>query len=233
MRRNAQPANVSPQLSRIHRWVGLPVLAFALGMTVLWAWKQHLTRQLRDASADQQLDRCLRLERRLQPLEWVPSPPAEDAGRCRREAAQRLWGAKNVALALRLQQELVRSSAATSEDLQQLRLWKAEVQRSALRAFDQGELERSLALLRLSDTAGGDPGVKAMTAQLREIWGRNAQEAEANSALARRVPDRRYAFPRSSRPKPPCRNGSSRFRKSPAPFARPAQAGNRRWTWCP
>ena len=79
------------------------MLAFALGMTVLWAWKQQLTRQLRAASADQQLERCLQLERRLQALEWVPSPPALDAGRCRREAAERLWGAKKPQLALRLQ----------------------------------------------------------------------------------------------------------------------------------
>ncbi|MFM7640681.1 MAG: hypothetical protein ACKO45_03930, partial [Cyanobium sp.] len=86
---------MSSELSRIHRWVGLPLLAFTLGMAVLWAWKQQLTRQLRAASADQQLEICLQLERRLQTLEWVPSPPApEDPGRCRREAAQRLWAAR-------------------------------------------------------------------------------------------------------------------------------------------
>lgn len=175
---------LSPELSRVHRWVGLPVLAFALGMTVLWAWKQELTRQLRAASADQQLERCLQLERRLQPLDWVPSPPAEDFGRCRREAAERLWGNKKVELALRLQQELVRSKAATSNDIQQLQLWKAEVQRSALRAFEQGDLQQALALLRLSDTSGGDPGVAAMTGQLRQIWGKNKGDFERAEALA-------------------------------------------------
>lgn len=173
-------------MSRVHRWVGLPVLAFALGMIGLWAWKQQLTRQLRAASADQQLERCLQLERRLQPLEWVPSPPADDSGRCRREAAERLWGAKKPELALRLQQELVRSKAATSDDIQQLQEWKAEVQRSALRAFDQGDLERALALLRLSDTSGGDPGVAAMTAQLRQIWGKNSASMERAEVLAAR-----------------------------------------------
>jgi hypothetical protein len=144
-------------------------------MTGLWAWKQHLTRQLRSASADLRLEQCLQLERRLQPLEWVPSPPSfsEDAGRCRREAAQRLWGQKRPDLALRLQQELVGSRAATSDDLERLRKWKADVQRSALKAFDQGGLERSLTLLRLSDTSGKDPGVAAMSTQLRQIWGSN------------------------------------------------------------
>lgn len=175
---------VSRELSRVHRWVGLPVLAFALGMSVLWAWKQQLTRQLRAASADQQLERCLQLERRLQPLEWVPSPPALDAGRCRREAAERLWGAKKPELALRLQQELVRSTAARSDDIQQLQLWKAEVQRSALKAFDQGDLPRALALLRLSDTTGSDPGVAAMTAQLRQIWEKNKAELRRAEAMA-------------------------------------------------
>ena len=166
--------------------MGVPTLAFALGMTVLWAWKHHLPRELRTASADQQLARCLQLERRLQLLEWVPSPPAPDSGRCRREAAQRLWGAKQTDLALRLQQELVRSKGSTSDDLQQLQQWKAEVQRSALRAFDQGELERALALLRLSDTSGGDPGVAAMSAQLRQIWGTNKADLERAEAMAAR-----------------------------------------------
>ena len=101
-------------------------------MTGLWAWKQHLTRQLRTASADLQLERCLQLERHLQPLEWVPSPPSasEDAGRCRREAAQRLWSQQRIDLALRLQQELVGSKAATSEDLQRLQKWKQLLKRT-------------------------------------------------------------------------------------------------------
>jgi len=184
VRRPAHKTAVSRDLSRVHRWVGLPVLAFALGMTVLWAWKQQLTRQLRAASADQQLERCLQLERRLQALEWVPSPPALDAGRCRREAAERLWGAKKPQLALRLQQELVRSNAATSDDIQQLQRWKAEVQRSALRSFDQGDLPRALALLRLSDTSGSDPGVAAMTAQLRQIWEKNKADLGRAEAMA-------------------------------------------------
>jgi hypothetical protein len=177
---------VSRRITQVHRWVGLPTLAFALGMTGLWAWKQHLSRQLRTASADLRLERCLQLERRLQPLEWVPSPPsdAEDAGRCRREAAQRLWGQNKRDLALRLQQELVGSRAATSEDLQRLRKWKAEVQRSALKAFDQGRLERSLSLLRLSDTSGRDPGVAAMSSQLRQIWGSNQASLTRAQAMA-------------------------------------------------
>lgn len=153
-------------------------------MVGLWAWKQHLTRQLRAASADLRLERCLQLERRLQPLEWVPSPPADDAGRCRREAAQRLWGEKRPDLALRLQQELVGSSASTSDDIQQLQKWKADVQRSALKAFDQGSLERSLSLLRLSDTSGRDPGVAAMVEQLRQIWGSNQANLSRAEALA-------------------------------------------------
>jgi hypothetical protein len=181
---NRPPVVVSRRVSRVHRWVGRPALAFALGMVLLWAWKQQLTRDLRAASADQQLERCLRLERRLQLLEWVPSPPAADSGRCRREAAERLWGARKPELALRLQQELVRSKAATSDDLQQLRLWKADVQRSALRAFEQGDLERALDLLRRSDTNGGDPGVAAMTEQLRRIWGQNKVNLARAETLA-------------------------------------------------
>ncbi len=178
---------MSRRVARIHRWVGIPSLAFALGMSLLWAWKQNLTRQLRAASADQQLERCLQLERRLQPLEWVPSPPAADSGRCRREAAERLWGAGKHDLALRLQQELVRSKAATSDDLERLQGWRAEVQRAALKAFDAGDLERALALLRLSDTSDGDPGVAAMTSQLRQIWEKNrADLARAKAMAARR-----------------------------------------------
>jgi hypothetical protein len=171
-------------VSRVHRWVGLPVLAFALGMTGLWAWKQHLTRQLRAASADQQLEVCLRLEQRLQPLEWVPSPPADDPGRCRREAAERLWGAKKPELALRLQQDLVQSKASTSDDVQRLHQWRGELQRSALRAFEQGDLATALTQLRLSDSSGRDPGVKAMAAQLQEIWGKNRADLERAQGMA-------------------------------------------------
>jgi hypothetical protein len=178
---------LSRRISQVHRWVGIPTLAFTLSMTVLWAWKQHLTRQLRAASADQQLERCLQLERRLQPLEWVPSPPATDAGRCRREAAQRLWQGNKRDLAMRLQQELVRSSASTSDDLERLQQWKAEVQRSALNAFDAGDLEQALALLRLSDTSGGDPGVAAMTSQLRQIWEKNKADLARAEAMATRM----------------------------------------------
>lgn len=153
-------------------------------MAVLWAWKLHLTRQLRTASADLQLERCLQLERRLQPLEWVPSPPSEDAGRCRREAAQRLWGSGKTDLALRLQQELVGSKVATSDDVQRLQQWRASVQRSALKAFDQGNLERALTLLRLSDTSDRDPGVAAMSAQLKQIWGTNKADLDRAEAMA-------------------------------------------------
>lgn len=178
---------MSRRVAQVHRWVGIPTLAFALGMTVLWGWKQQLTRQLRAASADQRLEPCLQLERRLQLLEWVPSPPSADSGRCRREAAEALWGAGKRDLALRLQQEIVRSKAATSDDLERLQGWKAEVQRAALKAFDAGELERALALLRESDSSGGDPGVAAMTAQLRQIWEKNrADLARAKAMAARR-----------------------------------------------
>jgi hypothetical protein len=155
-------------------------------MTLLWAWKQQLTRELRAASADQKLERCLQLERRLQPLEWVPSPPTADAGRCRREAAQRLWGANQRALAMRLQQELVRSRASNSDDLERLQGWKTQLQRSALKAYDAGDLEQALALLRMSDTSGGDPGVAAMISQLRQIWGTNKADLARAEAMAAR-----------------------------------------------
>ncbi len=175
---------MSRELSRIHRWVGLPVLAFTVGMALLWGWKQQLTRQLRAASADQRLEECLQLERRLQALEWVPSPPAQDGGRCRREAAQRLWGGQQQAQALRLQQELVLSKAVVPEDIQRLQQWKAQTQRSALRAFDGGDLGQALALLRLSDPTGGDPGIAAMVDQLQQTWGKNKADLERAEAMA-------------------------------------------------
>jgi hypothetical protein len=175
---------LSRELSRIHRWVGLPVLAFALGMTGLWSWKMHLIRQLRAASADQQLERCLKLERQLQSLEWVPSPPHVNAGRCRREAAERLWGAQKLELALRLQQELVSSKSATEADMQRLRRWRGELQRSALSRFETGDLAGALAQLRLSDTTGRDPGIAAMRDQLQQIWGKNQQALERARAMA-------------------------------------------------
>lgn len=153
-------------------------------MTALWGWKTQLIRQLRAASADQQLERCLKLERRLQGLEWVPSPPELNIGRCRREAAQRLWGAQKLDLALRLQQELVSSKSAIDEDVQQLRRWRIQLQRSALSTFEKGDLAGALALLRLSDTTGRDPGIAAMIDQLQQIWGKNRGQLERAQAMA-------------------------------------------------
>jgi hypothetical protein len=153
-------------------------------MTVLWGWKTQLIRQLRTASADQQLDRCLKLERQLQGLEWVPSPPEVNAGRCRREAAERLWEARKLELALRLQQELVSSSSVIDADVQQLRRWRGQLQRSALSTFEQGDLAGALALLRLSDTTGRDPGIAAMKGQLQQIWAKNKAQLERAQAMA-------------------------------------------------
>jgi hypothetical protein len=164
--------------------VGLPFLAIALGISGLWMWKQQLTQQLRGASADLRLEECLLLERRLQILEWVPSPPTQDSGRCRREAAERLWQGQKQAQALRLQQELVTSKAGKAEDIERLQEWKGGLQRLALQAFERGELEKSLAMLRLTDTAGGDPGIEAMVNQFQQSWSKNRLDVERASTLA-------------------------------------------------
>ncbi len=175
---------VSRALSRVHRWVGLPLLVISLGTSALWVWKQQLTQQLRVASADQRIEECLRLERRLQFLEWVPGPATEDNGRCRREAAERLWQGQKQAQALRVQQELVNSKAATAKDIERLRQWKGGLQRLALQTFERGDLEQSLALLRLTDTVGGDPGVAAMVNQFQQTWGKNKADVEQARNLA-------------------------------------------------
>jgi len=160
------------------------MLAFTLVMTALWAWKQHLIRQLREASANERLEVCLRLENRVQALEWVPSPPAEDGGRCRREAAERLWSGGKIQEALRLQNDLALSSSGREDDVKRLQVWKAEVQRSALGAFDSGDLETAITRLKLTDTAGGDPGVEAMVGQLQQIWGTNQANLQRAEAMA-------------------------------------------------
>lgn len=168
----------------MHRWFGVPLLVFSLVMVGLWAGKQQLTRQLRAASADQRLEECLKLERLLTALEWVPSPPDQNAGSCRREAAERLWRGQKPAQALSVQQELVVSKAATPEDVQRLQRWKGELQRSALRVFERGEFNEAVALMRLTDTVGGDPGVAAMVAQLQQSWGKNKSQMERAEAMA-------------------------------------------------
>lgn len=175
------------QASWVHRWVGLPTLAFSLGILLLAGWKQQLSRQLRAASADQHLETCLQLERRLQALQWLPGPVFQDAGRCRREAAVRLWSGGHPEQALRLQQELVTSPSATPEDIRRLQLWKNQIQRAALRTFQAGNLEQAVASMRLTDPTGRDPGVAAMVEQLQETWARNrADLARAESLAARK-----------------------------------------------
>lgn len=178
--------SVSGSSSWVHRWVGLPLLVFSLVVAALWGWKQHLSRQLRAASADQNLQECLQLERRLQALDWVPTPEEPQGGRCRREAAERLWLGNKKEQALQLQQELVSSKGARPEDMQRLRKWRSEVQQSALSVFMAGNLEKAVALLRLSDTAGRDPGVQAMVSQLQQTWSTNqADLARARSLAAK------------------------------------------------
>lgn len=159
-------------------------MGFSLGVLALSAWKQQLSRELRTASADQQMQRCLLLERRLQSLEWVPSPYVQDSGRCRREAAERLWQGRRYDEALRLQQELVSAKTVLPGDIKRFQSWKGQLQRRALKAFEAGQIEEAKTLMRLTDPTGGDPGVSAMVDQLQQIWWKNSTDFERAQAMA-------------------------------------------------
>jgi len=160
---------------------GLAVVALA-GVGAGSLWQRQLTRQLTEAAASGQLERCLAAGDQLRWLAWLPGAPPAQEGRCRREQAARLWQQQRWAAALALQRQLLASAAALPADRRRLELWARELRARALASFRQGDLAAALAALaplgedRQAD--GDSPGD-----QLRQNWDRNRLEAERAGRL--------------------------------------------------
>lgn len=156
-----------------------PVLA---GLGAVYWWERQLPTQLRQAASEGRLEDCLRYGDQLSALSWLPGRSAPEQGRCRRERARQLWQGRRWGEALRLQEQLVGSDAASPADRKQLQGWREQLHGQALGRFAAGDLAGALQALhplgedRRSDGRGiGD--------EMRSIWERNRQQLERADRL--------------------------------------------------
>lgn len=156
-----------------------PVLA---GLAAVYWWERQLPNQLRQAASDGRLEDCLRYGDQLSALSWLPGRSAPEQGRCRRERAQQLWQGRRWGEALRLQEQLVGSNAATPADRTQLQSWREQLHGNALGRFAAGDLAGALqALQPLGEDRRGDG--RGIGDEMRAIWERNRQQLERADRL--------------------------------------------------
>jgi hypothetical protein len=156
-----------------------PVLA---GIAAVYWWERQLPSQLSRAAEQGRLEDCLRYGDQLAALSWLPGRSAPEQGRCRRERAQQLWQARRWGEALRLQGQLVASSAGLPADGRRLQGWREQLHGQALGRFAAGDLEGALATLQpLGEDHRADG--RAIGDEMRAIWQRNRQQLERAERL--------------------------------------------------
>jgi len=156
-----------------------PVLA---GITAVYWWERQLPSQLRHAAEQGRLEDCLRYGDQLAALSWLPGRSAPEQGRCRRERAQQLWQARRWGEALRLQGQLVASSAGRPADRRRLQSWREQLHGQALGRFAAGDLAGALAALQpLGEDHRADG--RGIGDEMRAIWQRNRQQLERAERL--------------------------------------------------
>jgi len=156
-----------------------PVLA---GVTAVYWWERQLPSQLRRAAEQGRLEDCLRYGDQLAALSWLPGRSAPEQGRCRRERAEQLWQARRWGEALRLQGQLVNSSAGLPADRRRLQSWREQLHGQALGRFAAGDLAGALAALRpLGEDHRADG--RGIGDEMRAIWQRNRQQLERAERL--------------------------------------------------
>ena len=156
-----------------------PVLA---GVTAVYWWERQMPSQLRRAAEQGRLEDCLRYGDQLAALSWLPGRSAPEQGRCRRERAEQLWQARRWGEALRLQGQLVNSSAGLPADRRRLQSWREQLHGQALGRFAAGDLAGALAALRpLGEDHRADG--RGIGDEMRAIWQRNRQQLERAERL--------------------------------------------------
>ena len=160
-----------------------PVLA---GLVAVYWWERQLPTQLRQAAKQGRLEDCLRYGDQLAALSWLPGRSAPEQGRCRRERARQLWQARRWGEALRLQAQLVDSTAASPADRRQLQGWREQLHKQALGRFAAGDLEGALRALRpLGEDRRADG--HGIGDEMRAVWERNRQQLERADRLIRQA----------------------------------------------
>lgn len=156
-----------------------PVLA---GIAAVYWWERQLPSQLRHAAEQGRLEDCLRYGDQLAALSWLPGRSAPEQGRCRRERAEQLWQARRWGEALRLQGQLVASSAGRPEDRRRLQDWREQLHGQALGRFAAGDLAGALATLQpLGEDHRADG--RGIGDEMQAIWQRNRQQLERAKRL--------------------------------------------------
>lgn len=156
-----------------------PVLA---GIAAVYWWERQLPSQLRSAAEQGRLEDCLRYGDQLAALSWLPGRSAPEQGRCRRERAQQLWQARRWGEALRLQGQLVASSANLPADGRRLQSWREQLHAQALGRFAAGDLAGALATLQPLGEDHRSDG-RGIGDEMRAIWQRNRQQMERAERL--------------------------------------------------
>ena len=158
----------------------------AAGVLGVYWWERQLPGKIAEAAASGRLDQCLRYGEQLSALRWLPGRAPLQEGTCRREKARQLWQQGHWQEALRLQRQLLNSSAALRGDQQRLEAWQSELQRQAVERFERGDLEGALSSLApLGQARSGDGS--ALGNQMRLNWQRNRLEHERASRLVRQA----------------------------------------------
>ncbi len=157
-------------------WLGLTLGGVAMLCGVAYWWERQLPARLSNALLEGDNMACLRYSEQLAALRWLGQRVPEEQALCRRRAAQDAWETGRQAEALQLQEQLVNSAVGSDEnqrtDRQRLTRWRKHLQRTALEAFRDGDIEAALELLAPMETSIRSRGDR-LSDSLRETWNRN------------------------------------------------------------
>ena len=153
-------------------WLGLTLGLVAAGIGGGHWWEQQLPQKLQEAASTGRLDACIRYADQLASLRWLGGRAPQEQGLCRRLKAAKLWQQGQWSAAMKLQLQLVNSTASQPPDQQLLIQWQRQLESRALNLFHQGDLQAALVLLAAINADHRSDGA-ALGDNLRESWTRN------------------------------------------------------------
>jgi hypothetical protein len=167
-------------------WLALTLGSVLAVIGGVYWWERQLPQRLRQAASEGRLDDCLRYGDQLAALSWLPGRSPQEQGRCRRDRALQLWQAGRLGEALRLQNQLVATSAAAPSDRKRLEAWRQQIRDRALERFAAGDLEGARILLQPLDS-GRSGDARVLAEEMGAIWERNRLQLERADGLIRQA----------------------------------------------
>jgi hypothetical protein len=165
-------------------WLVLTLGLVSCGVAGAYWWEQQLPGRLEAAARSGRLDDCLRYGEQLAALRWLGGQAPLNQGQCRRLKAEQLWRQGAWGEALRLQLQLVNSTASRSDDQRTLLQWQNALERQARELYRRGDLQGALRVLAGLDAAHNSEGT-AIGDSLRDDWNRNRWQKERAEQLIR------------------------------------------------